>query len=700
MTHIPKTPGNPDAPVTIKDLSLQGSSKPGEATKATKYTDAAAVAITTQDARTFAQWIQDKQWGLRWTEADVLYQSPRMVTAWEGQPESRRANVSDYMLLEHVNAIHPTCVKALFYQYPPFEILAYPGVDSDIVRATKALIAIVLKRIGFKQEMKQALLSDILSGTVILKRGWTCTNVIRKKRVRKAPPLKVQMPAGDEEVVATRDSQEFEIVEETVNEQWPFIEKCNISHIYVDPKHKDPDIRKAKAVIDERYVYFDDLDAMRQEIKPDGTQVYKIPSRETLLSFFETPADSPKTPAAGTTVDPDGSAVHHAAPRWKKTSADPLLTPIKLVERWSKDAVFVVLNDDLCIRNDENEFREPPYYSANWFDIPDAFYGIGTGRTVGQRQRVKQGATNGALDVLSMELNTPFLVARAANVPTQDIRARLGGLVVVDGEPSKAFSKPPMPEVPTEIWAMLQANAASAEASSGADSTLVQGQMSQRGRGGAMRTPAGARAVIGANASKLEGPLDRFIEMVFVPFIEDVHEMCLDWMPENQIIALIGKMLGKEAGSSVDMDEFLNTEFEFEALAGAYIAAQKAMALSVPLMIQLLENGTFVNNLNDIGWTVDMLKLAKLIADGTESKNFKEIFRKMTEDEIKKRQAQQQAGPMAAVQGKLAVDKQRSDSKKEEIAEEHQAQLAQNIIENSLARASGSELRQEFKGQI
>jgi hypothetical protein len=272
--------------------------------------------------------------------------------------------------------------------------------------------------------------------------------------------------------------------------------------------------------------------------------------------------------------------------------------------------------------------------------------------------------------------------------------------VEVDGDPTKAYAKPPMPEVPGEVWTMLAANSANAEAASGADATLQQGQMSQRGRGGAMRTPAGARAVIGANASKLDGPLGRFIDYVFVPALEDIWEMIVNWMPESQIKKIIGKMLGPEFGNKLDMEKFLNLELEFEALAGAYLAAQKAMALSVPLVIQLLENGVLLQQLQDVGWTIDVLKLAKAIADGTESKNFKELFRQMTPEEIKAKQDAKAAAGQAQIAGKVEVENVKGANKQKEIAAEHQAELATNLIENSMTRATGSELRAQERSEI
>src|SRR5690349_6167165 len=267
MAQLPKTNANANAPVAADSIHLKGGNKPGDPIAPTKYDDAAALQITTQNARRYSTWISERKWTLRWHEAQVLYQSPRMITAWEGT-ETTKANVSDYMVLEHVNAIHPQAVKAFFYDNPPFEIIAVPGSDDDAVRAAKVLLAVVLKKIGFRKEVSLGLLSDILLGKVVMKRGWTCINRVVTKRVRKARPVKVDMPIGAPLEVATKESDEFELVTEIVTEQWPFVEYKNIEHLLVDPDCRTGDIQEAKGVVDERYVTFHDLDEMRQQIKP------------------------------------------------------------------------------------------------------------------------------------------------------------------------------------------------------------------------------------------------------------------------------------------------------------------------------------------------------------------------------------------------------------------------------------------------
>ena len=67
--------------------------------------DSAALQIVVQDAMRTESWQQNNFWGLRWREADALYQSPPGVIMWEGT-SLPRANMNRYVVAETVNTIH------------------------------------------------------------------------------------------------------------------------------------------------------------------------------------------------------------------------------------------------------------------------------------------------------------------------------------------------------------------------------------------------------------------------------------------------------------------------------------------------------------------------------------------------------------------------------------------------------------------
>jgi hypothetical protein len=82
----------------------------------------------------------------------------------------------------------------------------------------------------------------------------------------------------------------------------------------------------------------------------------------------------------------------------------------------------MVLNQRKVIFSGDNEFKQIPFLSANWWNRPRAFYGMGLGIIVGQNQRVDQGTINAILKILSYGVNPIYLRNREDNAPTQMIR--------------------------------------------------------------------------------------------------------------------------------------------------------------------------------------------------------------------------------------------------------------------------------------
>jgi hypothetical protein len=72
----------------------------------------------------------------------------------------------------------------------------------------------------------------------------------------------------------------------------------------------------------------------------------------------------------------------------------------------------------------------------------------------------------------------------------------------------------------------------------------------------------------------------------------------------------------------------------------------------------------------------------------------------MTPEEIKAKQDAKAAAGQAQIAGKVEVENVKGANKQKEIAAEHQAELATNLIENSMTRATGSELRAQERSEI
>ena len=220
--------------------------------------------------------------------------------------------------------------------------------------------------------------------------------------------------------------------------------------------------------------------------------------------------------------------------------------------------------------------------SANWWNRPKAFYGMGIGLTVGQNQRVDQGTINSILKILSFGVNPVYLRARDSNSPTQMIRTSIGKIISVDGEVDKAYKLLEQPKVPAETWAALQNSEANTESTTGADQALVQGS-SAGPRNGMGRSATGANNLAQASATRLDGPLDNLIDQVFEPWLYILDELIYNYISDKEIVDILGDELGEEYKHKVNMQEYHAGKVIFEVLAGAVSSAKRTMAQSLTL---------------------------------------------------------------------------------------------------------------------
>jgi hypothetical protein len=654
---------------------------------AAKYTDNAALKLVVQDAETSDAFLAEHMWAAGWRESGVLYQSPRISGGFEGST-TPRPNVPDFMVAEHVNSIVPQLMSGMFYDDPPFVLRPRPGTKQNAVRAKTAVFSALLEEMDFEEEVEQGLFSGTNLGTGIWKWGWESKKKIQKVYKRKRQPVRVPMPlTGESKRVYTQESDECEVVEITKIIERPFFEKCDIDHVLPAPGWNKPDIRKAKYVIHRMYLTFNELNELRDD--PE----YDLPSEEELKGIFFGGVEHADMPGqVEMTVSQSNQVMLGAEPRYKSDTADPLEQPLEVLERWDDDHVMTVVQGKCLIRNKENPFHEIPFYSCNWWNVEKAGWGMGVGRIVGAQQRVKTGVTNSALSMLSFTMEAPIYRNRAANIPTQNIRLRLGGFIDGDLPPDEAYRVMEMPHVPPEVWAVLQAAKASGEGASGANEILTQGNLPDKGRTSMGRTATGAGGMMAASAARLQGPVGRFVRNVFLPWIKKMDELINDRMPEGQIRQILGEELGQDF--EIEMDDYLNADMQYEVLAGTHLAAKKAMAQSLPLMIQILENPALLTQLNDMGWTVDVKEIFDMFMEMSDWKNTRDLIRKMTPEEMQKKQ---QANPgIQKAQGEMAKENQKHVNKSQEIDQTQTALLARNLIENSADRAAGETLRSSF----
>jgi hypothetical protein len=671
---------NPYQPVHPDDVTT--SPRPEIAPR---YTDAAVLSIVVQDYISASAWLNDKRWPLQWNESDVLYQSPRTMSVFEGSTVTR-SNVSRFTVAKQTNSLAPAIAGAIFSDPTPFAIRPRPATHQDSARAWTELVSELLDQINFKQECSYGIQAMTNSGTVIFKLGWETETSIETHYVRKSAPAQVDMPLGKPLTVFTEESDEFEAVDVEVTRNRPTFEKCRLGQVFPCPKWRAPNqIWKANWIVYEDYLNYYDLQTLREN--PE----YDIPPDDVLRQIFLDNLEQTKSANALESSLSANTSVHHAALADTDWTEDPLMKPMQFLEWWSKTDVRVVLQQCCVIRNGKHMLPDKPFLSANYWDIEDAGWGMGVGRIAGADQRVEQGMINAILDILAFAVQPEYAVARGANVPTQDMRRRLGGIRMVDGnDASKAVALVPQPMVPPDTWRAIQASIGSSEGATGADQATVQGTLP--GRGSSMgHSGTGAGAIAAASAGRLQSPVERFIDGVFIPFLNFLFQMVKEKMPIGEIRAILGD---RTPDLTVDFGDFMSTNVKFETLAGTKLAARNRMAQALPFLLEVFGNQALIQQLSSTGYKVNAMELVKMVLDMSEWKNRADLVVPMT-DQDKQMMAQQNPAAIKAQADSAALaQKHQNDMQLEDkkiagrIASKSVETTHSKLIESPLDRAA------------
>jgi hypothetical protein len=626
----------PAAEITTDDMHID------EKTDTIQFNDAAAVKLVIDDTQAADNYINIEQWANGWTMADLLYQSPATQSAFDGGNVGQ-ASVPKYMVSNHISAIVPKLMGGIFYEDPPFLLRPRPKTKAEVVTAKTAIFSAQLDTMHFEEEVERTLDQAALLGTGIMKWGYTEFTKKIKKYKRKAEKTKIKQPDGSMREFDTPASDEHEVTYADKLISHPWIQYCDIRTVLVNPGCRVGDIRRAGWVVYRDYATFNDLNKLRD------FEGYNIPSEEQLKQIF----------ADGVTSGPDNIAMtipegmmgylQHALPRSYKTSSDPNKAPMEILERWDDEKVIVVLSfngHNILIRNEANPYGKIPFLSFNWRNIPDCFYGQGLGLLIGSEQIVEQGVTNLALDLLAYGLQPTAVRKKGFNTPTQNIRWRQGGIIDVEEDVDKAFKFLQMPPVPGEAWQFIQQAQSAGAATSGANEQVIQGAGAAGVKSLGMRSGTGAAAVIQANASRLDGPDGRFVRQVFEPWLYQMDELNNDLLPTSVIRSMLNEEL--EEGYQIDHVDFREAKIEYEVLAGAKLGAKKEMAQFLPIIIQLTNNPTFSQNVNDAGFLWDGVAIFNEFAAAAGWKFSQSFLRKMTPEEKQKHNDNSPAALQAA----------------------------------------------------
>lgn len=658
----------------------------------------AALKLVVMDAYRTKSWIESRYFNIRWIEIDLLYQSPPSIKTWEGTGVPR-ANIAKFTVATHVNAINSKLIGGLFYEEPPFKLRAKPGTSVDTVRGIETVQGTQLDMMNFKQEAKYGLFSCLLNGTGIWKYGWKEYYEPYTDFKPVADPIKYTDPiTGLTREIDTEESDLFEMIPSERLIATPWFEACDIRNVLVDPGCRTPDIRDAKFVIHEYAVTYGTLMKMKDEVYQDVNgkiqHRYDLPDETTIRSWFSNPQASTTVASVGQNMNAANNAnfIQHAAPPFEKTTEDPLNQPLEILERWDCDKVITVLQQRKVIRNEANPFKKIPFYSVCWWMIQDCFWGIGLGTALGGEQRLQQGFINAVADIGTLAANQPIIRSRGANINTQQMRARLGGFVDVDGDVMKALHPMDLPKIQSEMFTIVAASEARTEDNSGANNQFTMGASSKRGAGAPMRTATGAGGMMQAAVDRLGGLAEDFNRQVFQPFLWEMYRMNKMFLPASVYRQILGDKLGEDYRASIK--DFMKSGVEsFDVLAGSHLSAKQQMAQSLPLIMQYFTNPALADNVADInGQYIDYAELMHMLTDssGWGGGSYYSIFKDLT-PEMKQKRALKQ-NPMAMkTASQMQLNDQKGKIKASQMQQQWTERAAGDIIRHSLESAGGSD---------
>lgn len=678
-----------------------------DGTAPAKFDDDAAGTIAWLDYQSAAQWLDTNSWLAEWQYIDYMYQSPNHDRDW--RISNRPARISRFLVAKNRNTMSNQVRRGLFGDSNPFvleprgKLAGNPNAE-NILNAWTEIFNVLNDRADFEYQMSLAIECQVLQGTMICIPGWEEKKVIRKTRHRQVPPVTIDQPLGPPKKVDTWESDNFKVRETPATECWPTFEYRRLgTTMYAETWRTPnrPDLTGGMR-IDVDFVYLRDLQRMRQY------DCYKdIPGDEDLKTFFfltHPSGDAPVGTQTAQNMNSQSTVVLHAAGENRKWSADPAITPLMKISRWTEDYVIEILcyqGRRKTIRNEAHAWGDHMMgYSATWWNIDNCGYGLGQGRCNVGDQRIEQGTLNEALKMIAFPLNAPIIYDRSGgNAPTQNTIVGLGSFLGVDTGPShdvnKALGFMKMPEIPPEAWKLLDYAKRGGENVSGADSIAMQGNVNTPGSS-AMRTATGVTRAGNKADETVSDPIAHLEEVVkrWLMFLRD---RVLEDMPIQEIRDILSDRLGEAIIEQIDAEEFLDARFEIKILAGQKLAARAAILQLIPFLLQIIEQPQLMQYLHEKGWTINFKAIEDIFQRMSELQSWQDIFVPLTPQEMQTMQ-QNNAGAQR-IQGQVAVEKVRGQNKLAEVQAKGAQDVQNTIVEKAIDRIGPTELA-EAEGRL
>lgn len=632
--------------------------------------DEAALRLVLKDLNLAEYYVLAKGMTVSWDRDDRLYLYRMPQAFWEGSSVPR-ASLGVPLIFEHVESLMPQIMSALFSDNPPFDVTAKKKTLPETARAIRTLIAAQLRAMGFEEQTRLGIKECLVYGTGVWKFGF-CEKEGHRLKYKYADVPEAQAAGLGVVLLPNKGSQTIQEEIERYTYHEPWLERVHIRFVVADPGLRVPDIRCAKYVIHRTYPTLEELEDLRNQ------PGYKLPAKEFLASLYRPPRESPErsllegrstSSVLNTGVSSlDINMEFKAMPRWQDSSRNPNEQPLEMVEYTTESKVITALNRKLCVKNDVNPLNKINYFSISFADVLDSWYGLGISQLLAGEQRLQQGVINSRLDELALRLSGTFLRTRGANTPTQQLRMRPGG--IIDTDDVKGIQMITYPPAVTDAFTEVEASDSRAQRRTGANQLVTQGTAPSSGQLG--RTSAGVSTAVGALGARIGYWMDQICDLMFLPFLEAVHQMNCQWLPKEEIEDFFDSELNEEfSGSALDVK---NANLKFEILAGSKLRSRMAMLQLAPQLVQLLQLAPVLDAIGDQQKKVDWPEMIQCLLDATDWPGAQKFIVEMTDED---RQRQQQKSQQAMQTSQIALKHMAS---MDEIEQKSRGQAGVHII--------------------
>jgi hypothetical protein len=690
----------------------QSQAKLGKDGAETSYDDDAAATLVYENYQAWVAWLDENAWLAEWQLIDYLKQSPNFDSNWRGGSGGTQ-RISRFNVAKNSNTMATQIKRGIFADQTPF-LLEPRGQlagddDSEIYTdAITELFSVLSERADLEYNMGLLIDCLVLQGTGLGDMGYEEKETVYKTRKRKKQPEEIPMPIGPPKVVNTWESDQFEVVIDTVKETWPYFEYRKLGTTLYDPAWRTPNRPELSAFgkIDIDYPNLQNLQQLR------GMDCYKdIPSDDELKQFFfENPlGDAPAASTTSESMESNSAVVFHAQGEHEQTNADPTLRPLMRLKYSTKEKIIEVLcyqGRRKTIRNGDHDLQDFALgVAGNWWNIDNSGYGMGIGRLNSGDQRMSQGILNKMLQLLGYWGDPPLLYDNGSgNEPTQNVVMGLGTLWGVNPGPSgdvgKAFQYIQRPEIhPANMQIYSDIANRGGEDLVGANSTTMQGNTGPGST--ALKTATGVNRLGNKADDNVAEPISH-IEGILTRWYRFLWWIIQTKMPIAEIRRILSKKYADTIINKIDPERLICAEFNIKILAGQKLQAKASIQQLIPFMLQLLQQPQLMEFMHQKGQTINFAAIEKIFMRVSELQGAEDIIVDLTPQQLQQVQATNPAAQRT--QSAAAIEQLRGKNKLQAIdakgTADTQLAVVKAAADKAAERLEGPQEFEEAEGRL